>query len=52
MLLDAGAMLVAHGADILAVKQGFEEIQQKYAGLGFQFDNRLAAEAAAIARQR
>ena len=28
------------------VKQGMEQIQQRYAPLGFTFDNRLAAEAA------
>jgi 4-hydroxy-2-oxoheptanedioate aldolase len=30
------------------VKQGMEQIQQRYAPLGFTFDNRLAAEAARL----
>ena len=35
-------------ADLLIVKQGMEQIQQRYAPLGFTFDNRLAAEAARL----
>jgi 4-hydroxy-2-oxoheptanedioate aldolase len=45
MLLEMGANLVTHGADIIMVKQGMEDIQTRYAKLGFEFDNRLAAEA-------
>jgi 4-hydroxy-2-oxoheptanedioate aldolase len=48
MLLDLGALFICHGADILVLKQGFEDIQKRYAALGFAFDNRLAAEAAAM----
>ena len=47
-LLDQGAKFVCHGADILMVKQGMELIQQRYAPLGFTFDNRLAAQAAEL----
>jgi 4-hydroxy-2-oxoheptanedioate aldolase len=47
-LLDMGARLIAHGADIILLKQGFERIQDQFATLGFNFDNRLAAEAAAM----
>jgi 4-hydroxy-2-oxoheptanedioate aldolase len=47
-LLDMGAMLLAHGADIVLIKQGFERIQEQFASLGFTFENRLAAEAAAF----
>ncbi|MCA9062080.1 MAG: aldolase [Planctomycetaceae bacterium] len=47
-LLDMGARFICHGADLLMVKQGMEMIQQNYAPLGFTFENRLAAEAAAM----
>ena len=47
-LLDLGAMLLAHGADILMVKHGFEQIQHAFAHLGFTFENRLATEAATM----
>jgi 4-hydroxy-2-oxoheptanedioate aldolase len=36
-LLDMGARFLAHGADILLVKRGLEQIQQQFAPLGFQF---------------
>lgn len=42
-LLDMGARFICHGADILMVKQGLEQIQKNYAPLGFTFDNRIAA---------
>ncbi len=51
MLLDLGATFVCHSADILLVKQGFTDVQARYAQLGFQFDNRLAAEAAAMEKR-
>ena len=44
-LMEQGARFICHGADLLMVKQGMELIQQKYASLGFTFENRLAAEA-------
>ena len=47
-LLDLGARFICHGADIILVKQGMERIQQRYAPLGFTFDNRLAAQAAEL----
>lgn len=49
-LLDMGATFICHGADILMVKLAMEQIQQRYSPLGFTFDNRIAAEAAELAR--
>jgi 4-hydroxy-2-oxoheptanedioate aldolase len=40
--LDLGAAILFHGADILIVKRGLEQIQSDFAAMGFQFDNRLA----------
>ena len=48
MLMDLGATFICHGADIIMVKLGMEAIQQRYAPLGFTFDNRLAAEAKSL----
>jgi 4-hydroxy-2-oxoheptanedioate aldolase len=48
MLMDMGALLICHGADILILRRGFEEMQRQFGKLGFQFDNRVAAEAAAL----
>jgi 4-hydroxy-2-oxoheptanedioate aldolase len=42
-IMDQGARFICHGADIIMVKLGLEEIQRKYAALGFTFDNRIAA---------
>jgi len=50
MLLDLGARFICHGCDLIMVKQGMEQIQERYASLGFTFENRLAAEATALAR--
>jgi len=50
-LLDLNAKFICHGCDLILVKQGMELIQQRYAGLGFTFENRLAAEAAELARR-
>ncbi|SIO55482.1 4-hydroxy-2-oxoheptanedioate aldolase [Singulisphaera sp. GP187] len=50
MLMDLGATFLCHGADILMVKKGLEHIQERYAPLGFTFENRIAAEAAELAR--
>jgi 4-hydroxy-2-oxoheptanedioate aldolase len=41
-LLDLGAKFIAHGADIIFVKQGLEAIQRNFGALGFTFDNRLS----------
>jgi 4-hydroxy-2-oxoheptanedioate aldolase len=51
MLLDLGARFICHGCDLVMVKLGMEEIQQRYASLGFTFENRLAAEAAELEKQ-
>jgi 4-hydroxy-2-oxoheptanedioate aldolase len=40
-LLALGARFICHGCDLLMVKQGMELIQERYAGLGFTFENRL-----------
>jgi 4-hydroxy-2-oxoheptanedioate aldolase len=48
-LLDLGATFICHGCDLIMVKQGMEQIQEKYARLGFTFENRLAAEGARLA---
>lgn len=45
MLVDLGAKFICHGCDLIMVKQGMEKIQERYASLGFTFDNRLLAEA-------
>lgn len=44
-LMDMGAKFICHGCDLIMVKQGMEAIQQRYASLGFTFENRLASEA-------
>ena len=41
-LMDLGARFICHGADIIMMKRGLEEIQASYAPLGFTFENRLA----------
>jgi 4-hydroxy-2-oxoheptanedioate aldolase len=48
MLLDLGALFICHGVDILFLKQAWEDVQRRYGKLGFQFENRLAADAAAL----
>jgi 4-hydroxy-2-oxoheptanedioate aldolase len=40
-LLDLGARFLCHGADIVTIKTALEEIQRRFAPLGFTFDNRL-----------
>jgi 4-hydroxy-2-oxoheptanedioate aldolase len=50
-LMDLGARFICHGCDLIMVKQGMEQIQKNYGKLGFTFDNRLAAEAAELARR-
>ncbi len=49
-LLDLNAKFICHGCDLIQVKQGMEMIQQRYSALGFTFENRLEAEAAALAK--
>lgn len=41
MLLEMGAKFLAHGCDLVAVLRNLQRIQDDYAPLGFQFDNRL-----------
>jgi hypothetical protein len=48
--MDMGARFICHGADIIIMKRGFEQIQAQYAPLGFTFENRLEASAAALQR--
>ncbi len=38
-LLEMGASLLCHNADILMVKSGLERIQEQFAPLGFRFNN-------------
>jgi 4-hydroxy-2-oxoheptanedioate aldolase len=40
-LMDMGARFFAHGADIIFVKTGLEEIRRRFGPLGFTFDSRL-----------
>lgn len=40
-LMEMGARFLCHGADILMVKNGLEEMQRNFAPLGFTFHNRL-----------
>src|SRR4051794_37989664 len=49
MLFELGAKFICHGCDLIMVKQGMEQIQERYAALGFTFENQLAAEAASLA---
>jgi 4-hydroxy-2-oxoheptanedioate aldolase len=42
-LLDMGARLVCHMADILFIKQGLERIQQEFGPVGFTFRNGFGA---------
>ncbi len=51
MLFDLGAKFICHGCDLIMVKQGMEQIQERYASLGFTFDNRLLAEAEELKNQ-
>lgn len=44
MLLDMGARLLCHGADILSVKSGLERIQEQFSPLGFTFQNQITGE--------
>lgn len=42
-LLELGARMIYHSADILILKQGLEQLQRDFLPLGFTFDNRFAA---------
>ena len=39
-LLDLGARFICHGADLIWVKNGLEEVQRRFAPLGFTFQRR------------
>jgi len=47
-LLDLGARFICHGADIVVMKCGLEQMQAQYAPLGFTFENRLATMSAEL----
>jgi 4-hydroxy-2-oxoheptanedioate aldolase len=49
MLFKMNAKFICHGCDLIMVKQGMEQIQQRYASLGFTFENQLAADADRLA---
>jgi 4-hydroxy-2-oxoheptanedioate aldolase len=40
-LMAAGARFLCHGADIIFVKSGLEEVRRRFGPLGFSFDGRL-----------
>jgi hypothetical protein len=40
-LIEAGARFICYKADIVILKQGPEQLQSDFAGLGFTFDNQL-----------
>jgi 4-hydroxy-2-oxoheptanedioate aldolase len=50
-LIDMGARILCHNADILIMKRGLEDIQKQYAPLGFTFDNRISAMIGEVQRQ-
>ena len=52
MLQSKGARFLCHGADLLLVKRGLEQMQKDWAELGFTFDNRLHAMSANLDRYR
>ncbi len=39
-MLDMGARFLAHGCDLIFVKQGLERVQAEFGPLGFRFNNR------------
>jgi 4-hydroxy-2-oxoheptanedioate aldolase len=47
-LLELGGRFICHGADIIIIKRGLEQIQENYAALGFTFDNRISYLAAEL----
>lgn len=47
-LVDAGARLLFSGADILAIKNAVEKIEEEWSVLGVQFDNRLRQRIATL----
>jgi 4-hydroxy-2-oxoheptanedioate aldolase len=47
-LMEMGARFICHGADIVIMKRGLEQIQREYGALGFTFENRLGTMAASL----
>jgi 4-hydroxy-2-oxoheptanedioate aldolase len=43
-LMDMGALFFCHTADLVILKQGLEQIIDKFSPLGFEFDNHIAAD--------
>jgi 4-hydroxy-2-oxoheptanedioate aldolase len=43
-LMDMGAMLITHTADIVLIKQGLERIQEQFIPLGFSFQSSLGTK--------
>ncbi|HOF19497.1 MAG TPA: aldolase/citrate lyase family protein [Phycisphaerae bacterium] len=44
-LMDMGATFLAHGADIVLIRQAYERIQKDFQEIGFRFENRWRIEA-------
>lgn len=42
--LELGASILAYGTDTMVLKGAYESMQQEFAQLGFQFDNRLSGK--------
>ena len=51
-LMEMGARFICHGADIIMVKRGLEQIQAQFAPIGFTFQNQLAAMSAELERYK
>jgi 4-hydroxy-2-oxoheptanedioate aldolase len=51
-LMGMGARFICHGADIILVKRGLEQIQAQFAPLGFTFVNQLAVMSAELERYK
>lgn len=47
-ILELGATFVAAGTDIVMLKQALEGVQTNFGAMGFQFENRLATNAATV----
>jgi 4-hydroxy-2-oxoheptanedioate aldolase len=52
MLQAKGAKFLCHGADLITLKRGLEQMQAQWSELGFTFDNRLHAMSARLDRYR
>jgi len=47
-LMEMGARFICHGADIIMVKRGLEQIQAQFSPIGFTFENTLSKMAAEL----